>query len=207
MDIQDEENMPETDNLSLKKKLGVAVRSVQWSYAIFWAFSTTQQGVLEWGEGHYNGDIKTRKAAQSKDFDAHRLGLQRSEQLRKLYQLLLEGESELGTKTPTGALSPEDLSNLEWYYLVCMSFTFKFGQSLPGRALATGQHIWLFDAQSADIRVFSRSLLAKSASVQTVICFPHMGGVIELGTTDLIQRTAFSSEGVIKQALRRAIGL
>jgi len=44
MDIQDEENMPETDNLSLKKKLGVAVRSVQWSYAIFWAFSTTQQG-------------------------------------------------------------------------------------------------------------------------------------------------------------------
>lgn len=83
---------------------------------------------MEWGEGYYNGDIKTRKTVQSKDLDAHRQGLQRSEQLRKLYQSLLEGESELGTKRPSGALSPEDLSNLEWYYLVCMSFTFKFGQ-------------------------------------------------------------------------------
>lgn len=29
---------------NLRKQLAVAVRSVQWSYAIFWSLSTTQQG-------------------------------------------------------------------------------------------------------------------------------------------------------------------
>lgn len=37
--------------------------------------------------------------------------------------------------------------------------------SLPGRALASGQHIWLCDAQYADMKVFCRSLLAKVRSV------------------------------------------
>ncbi|XP_052193135.1 transcription factor GLABRA 3 isoform X2 [Diospyros lotus] len=58
--------------------------------------------------------------------------------------------------------------------------------SLPGRSLATGQPIWLCNAHSADSKVFSRSLLAKSASIQTVICFPHFRGVIELGVTELV---------------------
>lgn len=29
---------------NLRKQLSVAVRSIQWSYAIFWSLSTTQQG-------------------------------------------------------------------------------------------------------------------------------------------------------------------
>ncbi|MED6226772.1 endoglucanase 3, partial [Stylosanthes scabra] len=32
--------------------------------AIFWSTSSTQPGVLSWGEGYYNGDIKTRKTSQ-----------------------------------------------------------------------------------------------------------------------------------------------
>nr|XP_027191540.1 transcription factor GLABRA 3 isoform X2 [Cicer arietinum] len=67
-----------------------------------------------------------------------------------------------------------------------MSFVFKIGQGLPGRALANGQPIWLINAYSTDCKVFSRALLAKSASIQTVVCFPFMKGVIELGTTDLV---------------------
>ncbi|XP_021767015.1 transcription factor MYC1-like [Chenopodium quinoa] len=183
MIIEDQEIQPE---ILTKQQLALAVRSSQWSYAVFWSLSTAEQGVLEWGEGYYNGHIKTRKSVHNKDVDNHKLGLERSEQLRKLYEALLEGESEQGTKKLSLALSLEDLSDLEWYYLVTMSFTFKVGQSLPGRALATGQHIWLYDTQSADSKLFSRSLLAKSASIQTVVCFPHKGGVIELGVTDLV---------------------
>lgn len=59
---------------------------------------------------------------------ADRLGLQRSQQLRELYESLLDGESEGGNKRPSPALSPEDLTDLEWYYLVCMSFVFESGQ-------------------------------------------------------------------------------
>ncbi|GMH22471.1 hypothetical protein Nepgr_024314 [Nepenthes gracilis] len=182
MGIANKEKVPE----NLRKQLAVAVRSIQWSYAIFWSLSTTQQGLLEWSDGYYNGDIRTRKTVHSGEFNVDKLGLQRSQQLRELYESLLEGEFELVTKRPSPALNPEDLTDLEWYYLVCMSFVFKFGQGLPGRALASGQSIWLCNAQEADSKVFSRSLLAKSAAVQTVICFPHMGAVVELGINDLV---------------------
>ncbi|KAH9719549.1 transcription factor GLABRA 3 [Citrus sinensis] len=157
--IQNQKRVPE----SLKKQLALAVRSIQWSYAIFWTISDTQPGVLEWGDGYYNGDIKTRKTIQSVELSSNQLGLQRSEQLRELYESLSAGEShpQAASKRPSAALSPEDLTDTEWYYLVCMSFNFNIGEGLPGRALANNQPIWLCNAQYADSKVFSRSLLAK----------------------------------------------
>nr|APP94122.1 bHLH1 [Litchi chinensis] len=180
--VQNQEGVPE----NLTKQLAVAVRSIQWSYAIFWSSSTTQQGVLEWSDGYYNGDIKTRKTVPAMELKADKIGLQRSQQLRELYESLLEGETEQVNKRPSAALSPEDLTDAEWYYLVCMSFIFDSGQGLPGRALANNETVWLCNAQHADSKVFSRSLLAKSASIQTVVCFPHLAGVIELGVTELV---------------------
>ncbi|XP_023636933.1 transcription factor MYC1 [Capsella rubella] len=186
-------------NSLLRKKLALAVRSVQWNYAIFWSSSLTQPGVLEWGEGCYNGDMKKRK----KSYESHyKYGLQRSKQLRKLYLSMLEGDN--GTTVSTThdehnddeehncdrtsmMLSPDDLSDEEWYYLVSMSYVFSpSDQCLPGRASATGETIWLCNAQYAENKLFSRSLLARSASIQTVVCFPYLGGVIELGVTELI---------------------
>ncbi|XP_057510713.1 transcription factor GLABRA 3-like [Actinidia eriantha] len=172
---------------NLRKQLAVAVRSIQWSYAIFWSISSTQPGVLEWGDGYYNGDIKTRKTVQAVEFNSDQLGLlQRSEQLRDLYESLAAGESSPQARRPSAALSPEDLTDTEWYYLVCMSFVFNVGQGLPGRTLANGQLNWLCNAHYADSKVFTRSLLAKSASIQTVVCFPFLGGVIELGATEVV---------------------
>ncbi|KAK6935394.1 Myc-type, basic helix-loop-helix (bHLH) domain [Dillenia turbinata] len=171
---------------NLRKKLAAAVRSIQWSYAIFWSISTTQPGVLKWGDGYYNGDIKTRKTVQAVELDADQMGLQRSGQLRELYQSLAAGEANPQARRPSAALSPEDLADTEWFYLVCMSFVFNIGQGLPGRTLATGKPIWLCNAQYADSKIFSRSLLAKSASIQTVACFPSSQGVIELGVTELL---------------------
>ncbi|QCD85042.1 transcription factor MYC2 [Vigna unguiculata] len=164
---------------NMKKQLALAVRSIQWSYAILWTDSTTQPGVLRWGEGYYNGDIKTRKTSQGVELNSDQIGLQRSEQLRELFKSLKTTEITPQSKRPSAALSPEDLTDAEWYYLVCMSFVFNIGQGLPGRALAKGQSIWLNNAHSADCKLFSRSLLAK-----TVVCFPVMEGVIELGTTE-----------------------
>ena len=87
--------------------------------------------VLEWREGYYNGDIKTRKTVQAMELEmkADKIGLQRSEQLKELYKFLLAGEADHPqTKRPSVALAPEDLSDLEWYYLVCMSFVFNHNQ-------------------------------------------------------------------------------
>nr|QSL67656.1 GLABRA 3 [Aristolochia fimbriata] len=178
-------NHEEVQEDLFRRRLAAAVRTVQWSYAIFWSISARQQGVLEWSDGYYNGDIKTRKTVQPMEVNADQIGLQRCEQLRELYQSLTAGDNNQQTKRPSAALSPEDLTDAEWYYLVCMSFTFNPGQGLPGRALANNQHIWLCSAHLAESKVFSRSLLAKSASIQTVACFPLMGGVLELGVTEL----------------------
>lgn len=180
--LQNQERVPE----NLRKQLALAVRSIQWSYAIFWSISPRQPGVLEWGDGYYNGDIKTRKTVQAIELNADQMGLQRSEHLRELYESLSAGEASPQARRPSAALSPEDLADTEWYYLVCMSFVFNIGQGLPGRTLANGQPIWLCNAHYADSRVFSRSLLAKSASIQTVVCFPYLRGVIELGVTELV---------------------
>ncbi|KAL1158262.1 hypothetical protein V6Z11_A08G211900 [Gossypium hirsutum] len=180
--VQHQERVP----MNLKKQLALAVRNIQWSYAIFWSISTRQPGVLEWGDGYYNGDIKTRKTVQAVELNTDQLSLQRSEQLRQLYESLSAGESSPQAKRPSAALSPEDLTDTEWYYLVCMSFVFNIGQGLPGRTLSSGQPVWLCNAHCADSKVFGRSLLAKSASIQTVVCFPFSGGVVELSVTDLV---------------------
>ncbi|GMI76336.1 GLABRA 3, GLABROUS 3 [Hibiscus trionum] len=176
--VENQERVPK----NLKKQLALAVRNIQWSYAIFWSISTRQPGVLEWGDGYYNGDIKTRKTIQAVELNADQLGLQRSEQLRQLYESLSATQSNPQARKPSAAaLSPEDLTDTEWYYLVCMSFVFNIDQGLPGRTFSSGQPVWLYNAHCADSKVFSRSLLAK-----TVVCFPFSGGVVELGVTDLV---------------------
>ncbi|CAH8360268.1 unnamed protein product [Eruca vesicaria subsp. sativa] len=177
---------------NLKKHLAVSVQNIQWIYGIFWSISASQPGVLEWGDGYYNGDIRTRKTIQAVEVKADQLGLERSEQLRELYETLsvaessASGGSEVSRRAFAAALSPEDLTDTEWYFLVCMSFVFKIGEGVAGGALANGEPIWLCDAHTVDSKVFTRSLLAKSASLMTVVCFPFLGGVLEIGTTEHI---------------------
>ena len=83
---------------------------------------------MSWGEGYYNGDIKTRKTTQVVEHNSDEIGLQRSEQLRELYASLTIAKANSQTKRPSTALSPEDLTDTEWFYLVCMSFVFNIGQ-------------------------------------------------------------------------------
>lgn len=182
-----------------RNQLAAAVRSINWSYAIFWSISTSRPGVLTWKDGFYNGEIKTRKITSSTDFTADQLVLQRREQLRELYESLLSGECDHRARRPVASLSPEDLGDTEWYYMVCMTYAFRPGQGLPGKSFATNEYVWLCNAQFADSKTFPRALLAKNASIkisdpnsildhilQTIVCIPFMSGVLELGTTDLV---------------------
>lgn len=90
--------------------------------------------MLTWCDGYYNGDIKTRKTVQAEEMidDDDELGLQRTEQLRQLYESLSAAAEthhyEPQARRPSAALSPEDLTDTEWYFLVCMTFEFGNGQ-------------------------------------------------------------------------------
>ncbi|CAL5030610.1 unnamed protein product [Urochloa decumbens] len=183
----------------LRNQLAAAVRSINWTYAVFWSISSTQPGILTWTDGFYNGEVKTRKIANSAELTATQLVMQRSEQLRELYEALLSGECDRRAARPVTSLSPEDLGDTEWYYVICMTYAFRPGQGLPGRSFASKEHVWQCNAHLAESKAFPRALLAKGASIQTIVCIPLMSGVLELGTTgpvvedpDLVSRATAS---------------
>ncbi|GMI85782.1 TRANSPARENT TESTA 8 [Hibiscus trionum] len=170
----------------LQKMLQAAVQSVQWTYSLFWQICP-QQGILIWSDGYYNGAIKTRKTVQPMEVSTEEASLQRSQQLRELYESLSSDEANQPARRPCAALSPEDLTESEWFYLMCVSFSFPPGVGLPGKAYARRQHIWLTAANEVDSKTFSRAILAKSACIQTVLCIPLLDGVLELGSTEKVQ--------------------
>ncbi|GAB2281177.1 Transcription factor bhlh42 [Dionaea muscipula] len=177
---------PPPGSSQLQKMLQSAVQAVQWTYSLFWHFCP-QQGVLVWADGYYNGAIKTRKTVQPMEVSAEEASLQRSQQLRELYDSLSAGETNPPARRPCASLSPEDLTESEWFYLMCVSFSFPPGVGLPGKAYSKRQHAWLTGANEVDSKVFSRAILAKSARIQTVVCIPLLDGVVELGSTERIQ--------------------
>ncbi|KAA0057301.1 basic helix-loop-helix protein A isoform X2 [Cucumis melo var. makuwa] len=168
--------------------LQFAVQSVEWTYSLFWRFST-QQRMLVWGDGFYNGPIKTTKtlhpaAAAQQQHQQHQhsasLSLHRTHQLTDLYNSL--SASDTLRRPTSAALSPEDLTETEWFYLLCLSFSFPPGFGLPGKAYCKKKHVWITGANEIDSKIFSRAILAK-----TVVCIPLMDGVVELGSTDKVK--------------------
>ncbi|XP_075508978.1 transcription factor BHLH42 isoform X1 [Primulina tabacum] len=170
----------------LQSMLQAAVQAVQWTYSIFWQLHP-QQGILVWSDGYYNGAIKTRKTVQPTELSTEEASLQRSHQLKELYDSLSGGDTNHQSRRPSTALSPEDLTEPEWFYLMCISFSFPPEVGLPGRAYSDGHHVWLSGANEDDPKHFSRAILAKSAKIQTVICIPLLDGVVELGTTQMVK--------------------
>jgi hypothetical protein len=83
--------------------------------------------ILVWADGYYNGAIKTRKTVQPMEVSAEEASLQRSQQLRELYDSLSAGETNQPARRPCASLSPEDLTESEWFYLMCVSFSFPPG--------------------------------------------------------------------------------
>lgn len=82
--------------------------------------------VLVWGDGYYNGAIKTRKTVNLVEDSTEEASLERSQQLRELYDSLSTGDLNHPARRPA-ALSPEDLTESEWFYLMCVSFSFPLG--------------------------------------------------------------------------------
>ena len=72
--------------------------------------------------------MKTRKIANSAEQTAEQLVMQRSEQLRELYEALLSSDCDRRAARPVASLSLEDLGDTEWYYVVCMTYAFRPGQ-------------------------------------------------------------------------------
>lgn len=77
-----------------------------------------------WSSGNYNGAIKTRKTTQPAEVKAEEAASERSQQLMELYETLFAGESSMEARACT-ALSPEDLTDPEWFYVLCFTYSFE----------------------------------------------------------------------------------
>nr|QFU95692.1 bHLH transcription factor [Brassica napus] len=167
--------------------LKAVVQSVGWTYGVFWQLCP-QRRKLMWSSGYYNGAIKTRKTTQPAEVTAEEAASERSQQLMELYETLFAGESSMEARACT-ALSPEDLTDPEWFYVLCFTYSFEPPSGMPGKAYARRKHIWLRGANEVDNKIFSRAISAKSAKIQTVVCIPVLDGVLELGTTNKVKES------------------
>lgn len=168
-------------------QMQAATRSAEWTYSAFWKPCPGNRKLLVWGYGYYNGVIKTRKTIHGRELTPEEFGLQRSQQLRDLYDTLSDAQKGPQQQPPPSkpfALKPEDLAETEWFFLLCMSFSFAEAVGLVGRAAASGRYQWLCGTNETTTKVFTRALLAKSASIQTVVCIPLKDGVLEFGSTE-----------------------
>ncbi|ONM52414.1 Transcription factor TT8 [Zea mays] len=197
-----------------QKALQSVAQSTGWTYSLLWRLCP-RQGALVWAEGYYNGAIRTRKTtmttvrqpAGAEDAGDEETALRRSRQLKELYDSLAAGEAAYDggggvgdpqqqhqqqvavvppPRRPVAALAPEDLTETEWFYLMCASYCFPPAVGLPGEAFVRRAHVWLCGANKADSKVFSRAILAR-----TVACIPVDDGVLEIGTTEKVEEDIF----------------
>jgi transcription factor MYC2 len=156
--------------------------AVNWTYGIFWQLSSAPSGelMLGWGDGYFKGP-KESEISEMKHMDQE--GREEDQQLRRkvlkeLQALVSNSEDDIS----------DYVTDTEWFYLVSMSHSFAQGVGTPGQALASGNPVWLIEANKAPDHVCTRAHLAKMAGIQTILCVPTKNGVVELGSTDLIRQ-------------------
>lgn len=159
----------------------------RWTYAIYWqsslydpATNTNSQpsssALLGWGEGYYNvaapGPVSQASAAEQEH---------RKKVLRELNSLIA-GVDLSSDSSPV----EDDVTDTEWFYLVSMTQSFTGGAGVPGQALASGVPIWLSGAPAFESANCDRAAQGQVFGLQTMVCVPVQGGVVELGSTMLI---------------------
>ncbi|CAM6039632.1 unnamed protein product [Sphagnum compactum] len=168
-------------------------RPENWTYVIFWQLSSTATGdmMLVWGDGYFKGREEDQQQLETSEQLQQQRGGREEDQLlrRKILGGLqaLIGTSSTDQEDAATSSGLDNVTDTEWFYLESMLCSFTPGVGIPGQALASGQHMWLLEANKASNQSCTRAPLAMMAGIQTILCVPIPGsGVVELGSTDLI---------------------
>ncbi|KAH7285187.1 hypothetical protein KP509_33G017000 [Ceratopteris richardii] len=153
-----------------------------WTYAIFWQIALNADGQknLCWGDGYFNENKIERSfhvpACSTSD-------QQRRRQVLRDLQAMVHGQglSELDEAFDA------DVTDAEWFFLVSMMNTFPMGIGLPGIASATCQSIWITGIDEAQKLRCTRAQFGHQFGIRTFVCVPTDTGVLELGSTEVIQ--------------------
>lgn len=153
----------------------VEARGSPWACSVFWQATRSPEGelILGWGDGC----LRNLDGGQCLQLDAARQKKRVLERLRALY-------GDGGGGEEKHALALDHVAEAEMYFLASMYFSFRCGEGAPGRALLTGKHVWIGEAELGCCDYFVRAYLARSAGFRTVVLLPLATGVLELVSTD-----------------------
>ncbi|XP_059651224.1 transcription factor MTB1-like [Cornus florida] len=181
-----------------------------WNYAIFWQISRSKSGdlVLGWGDGSCREPKEGEE--ESEVYRILNIPLADDTQQRMRKRVLQKLHTLFGgSDEDSYAFGLDRVTDTEMFYLASMYFSFPPGQGGPGRCFASGKHIWLSDALRAPSDYCVRSVLARSAAIQTIVLIPTDVGVVELGSVrsipeslEVLQsiKSSFSSLGSLIRA-------
>ncbi|CAN8314305.1 unnamed protein product [Cochlearia groenlandica] len=161
-------------------------QNFSWNYAIFWQHTLSRSGhhVLGWGDGCCREpDDQEEESKLASVYHCNNMRLE-EERLQDMRKRVLQKLHRLfgGSDEDNYALSLENVTSTEIFFLASMYFFFNHAQGGPGRCYASGKHVWLSDAVNSSSDYCVRSFMAKSAGIRTIVMVPTDAGVLELGS-------------------------
>ncbi|KMZ62016.1 Transcription factor MYC2 [Zostera marina] len=176
------------DNLQQRLQSLVDSASGNWTFAIFWQLSLDQfsgNSFFSWGDGYYRGCDEEKKTKVVSNSDEY-LGVQehRKNVLREL-NALIAGPSPSGEDSVS-----DEVTDIEWFFLVSMTQSFVNGSDLPGQTFFSGTPSWVAGAERLSAVPCERARQASVLGTQTLVCVPVSNGVVELGSTEVIFQNA-----------------
>ncbi|KAK1296027.1 Transcription factor MYC2 [Acorus calamus] len=170
-------------DLQLRLQYLLNSRPEWWSYAIFWRATPDSSAagrlpLLSWGDGHFRGS-KSRSATHHHP--------KKSSGFNSIFSV---------NDDPTEESIDGAFSDVEWFYVVSLTRSFADGDGSPGRAFGSRTPIWLAGVRDLQESFCDRAREANSHGVQTLAFVPAWGGVLELGSSDVVPE----NWGLIQQA-------
>ncbi|KAL0458273.1 UNVERIFIED_CONTAM: Transcription factor MTB3 [Sesamum latifolium] len=171
-------------DLGVQQALCKIVEGSDWTYAIYWHVSKSKSGksALIWGDGHCREPKKgEEEEGNSSENEKSMEGDSRKRVLEKIHACFG------GLEDDNVASKLDRVSDVEMFFLTSMYFVFPFDKpSIPSQSFNSGRCIWVSDMKSCLERYESRSYLAKSAHLETVVFVPTKSGVVEFGSVKSI---------------------
>ncbi|CAE6215198.1 unnamed protein product [Arabidopsis arenosa] len=192
-------------NLSLETTLPKRLHAVlngtnePWTYVIFWKpsyYDISGESVLKWSDGVYNGDdeektrgrLRRKKTIPSSPAEKER----RSNVLRELNSMI---SGEAFPVVEDEYVNKDDdveaeVTDMEWFFLVSMTWSFGNGSGLAGKAFASYNPVWVTGSDQIYGSGCDRAKQGGDLGLQTIVCIPSDNGVLELGSTEQIRQNS-----------------
>ncbi|XP_016453820.1 transcription factor bHLH14-like [Nicotiana tabacum] len=149
---------------AFQKILQYIVHSRQewWVYSIFWQATkdVNNRLILSWGDGHFRG---------TKDISSAKTG----HQLQKKFGL--------------DGIVETNVTDSEWFYIVSMPQCFVAEDELVVQAYSSATQVWLASHYELQLYNCERAKEADLHGIRTLVCIATPSGVVELGSSDVIQ--------------------